>query len=272
MWENPDWAAAECYGRAAGIFRVFKGEEDMDRFLERIHPYPLPKAAVIGIVTPEMDVARAEKFARPGRVEILRVPALTWANAAIAFREFVWRLHSSGECPPYQAGDEFQYEAKETESVVGEPELSLSCAGIGFPASHECLIGKCTLFEKDRHLLQSKEYEVKSDVSVLAFSEFVNAVVGENCDITEEIVDELLLLAKEFGFDDLRRRCMEFTHSLSKSIEAVADETYCDVLDDCESEMNRVDALSETLERKIREAMKDVAEIRARSDAQKANG
>jgi hypothetical protein len=89
------------------------------------------------------------------------------------------------------------------------------------------LMEKCTLFKTTLSLLGCP-YQVKSQVSVPAFREFVSALEGKCPEITSANVEGLSLLCDEFGFEALTAQLLSISR-LSAPSDADARVLICEL-------------------------------------------
>jgi hypothetical protein len=93
------------------------------------------------------------------------------------------------------------------------PTLNLNLGGKIFPVKKTVLYGKCGLFQDNPSLLGSSEYEVQTKVSAPIFSDFVRIFEGVPIEVSATNFESFRLLAKEFDFERLSKKCAAFSAS-----------------------------------------------------------
>jgi hypothetical protein len=229
-WAEPHEDEPNAYKAAAGVLRLFSGEADMDTFLGRIRTFPLPTTALIGLIVVLGDVAAASKFARPDRVELLEVKAVSWGELTNACHSFVKRLDAREESVKYAIDDEFAPDP----AAPGDPAICLISGGVSFRVALARLANR-------PDLAQQGEYQVKSDVGVDTMLEFVNALTGAPYDVLDGNVQGLSELAEEFGCEELREKCAQFLAERPKE-GPPKEVTYFKMLHECEDEMEQINS------------------------------
>jgi hypothetical protein len=231
-WAEPQEDDPKFYTAAAGVLRLFSGDADMDAFLERIRPFPLPSAALIGLVVVPGDVAAASKFARQDRVELLEVKAVSWGELTNVCHSFVKRLHEREDSVKYAIDDEFA--PAPAAPAPEEPEICLITGGMSFRVALSRLPNR-------PDLAHERECEVKSQVGPETMLEFVNALMDARPEVSDGSVQGLSALAEEFGCEELRKECAQFLAKGRKEEPPEEGMIYFKMLQECEDEMEQID-------------------------------
>jgi hypothetical protein len=125
-------------------------------------------------------------------------------NATVAVLKLIWRFPPKNSdhlynIPPKSRADKSRcsnlLRGKEVVSVILFHDAPYSLRGIE-------LLKRCETFLDDPTLLSSP-YMVQSNVSPGAFTLFMEIFDGSEPHFSQEIVDDLILLAQEFGNNDL---------------------------------------------------------------------
>jgi hypothetical protein len=86
-------------------------------------------------------------------------------------------------------------------------DLPLICRSQSFPVKKTLLMEKFSLFLEHPKLLGRDSYDVKANVTVEVFSDFLKAAQGTKINISEINAPSLLALCTEFGYEPLRADC-----------------------------------------------------------------
>jgi hypothetical protein len=89
--------------------------------------------------------------------------------------------------------------------------LNLTLGGKIFPIKKTVLFEKCGLFQDNPSLLGASEYEVQTKVSAPILSDFVRILEGSRIEVSSTNFKSFRLLAKEFDFKPLSKKCAAFS-------------------------------------------------------------
>jgi hypothetical protein len=203
VWETPDVEHPQYYANAAGVFCLFSEEAEWQDALEQFQFGILPPNGLVHLIALPTTVDAARTFWVPNRIELVEIEALTWPAIQKEFVRFIGRIHERAkkdERLRYRAEDEFR----------GGPEIKrevmvLLCAGYNCQVEKQ-FITHLKLFKEQPMILARGEYLVQSPVSVFAMRAFIGNLLGETI-VLEQYREQLLLLAQEFGDEELIQRC-----------------------------------------------------------------
>jgi hypothetical protein len=91
------------------------------------------------------------------------------------------------------------------------PTLNLNFGGKIFPVKKTVLLEKLGLFQDNPSLLGASEYKVQAKVWPPSFPAFVRILKGAPVNVSATTFESFALLAKEFDFEPLSKKCEAFS-------------------------------------------------------------